>query len=102
MFVDDIMILGSGVSTEWRVYLDIIKDFCKVSGLTINSKKSTLLVNETLEAVLEEVKDMFQVEAYPFDVGTRYLGYFIKPNDYKDGDWLWLLQIFDKRIKLWC
>ena len=85
-----------------RFYFDIIKELCNVSSLSINSKKSLLLENEASELVLVEIKDMFQVSSYSFDVGTRYLGYFIKPNGYKAGDWLWLLQIFDRRIKHWC
>ena len=42
MFVDDIMILGSGIFTEWCVVLDILKNLFVVSGLTINNKKPTL------------------------------------------------------------
>ena len=51
---------------------------------------------------LVEIEDMFQVQSFSFDVGTRYLCYLINPNRYKAGDWLWLLQIFDRRIKHWC
>ena len=55
LFVNDIMILDSGYFSEWKVYFDIIKDFCKVSRLSINPKKSRLLVNEVSDSFLVEI-----------------------------------------------
>ena len=31
----------------------------------------------------------------------EYLGYFLKPNNYKVVDWNWLVQKFEKRISNW-
>ena len=91
LFVNDIMIFGSSSIAEWHVYYELIKEFCNVSGLSINTKKYLLLENEASAVDLLKIKDLFQVQSFPFVVCTRYLGYFIKPNGYKAGDWLWLL-----------
>ena len=91
LFVNDTMIFGSGSIVEWRVYYELIKEFCNVSGLSINTKKSLLLENEASAADLLEIKYLFQVQYFPFVVCTCYLGYFIKPNGYKSRVWLWLL-----------
>lgn len=37
-----------------------------------------------------------------FYKGIKYLGYFIKPNNYLKEDWWWLLKDIEKRISLWC
>jgi len=33
--------------------------------------------------------------------GLKYLGFHLKPNDYKKPDWMWLLEKLDKRLKAW-
>ena len=33
--------------------------------------------------------------------GTKYLGFFLKPNGYRICDWLWLIQKMEKRICHW-
>jgi len=37
-----------------------------------------------------------------FDHGIKYLGYFIKANNYLVSDWQWLLNKMDYRIRTWC
>ena len=31
----------------------------------------------------------------------KYLGFFLKPNDYRKRDWVWLLEKLEKRLKTW-
>ena len=102
MFFDDIMILGPGSDTEWCVISDILKNFYEVLGLTINQNKYQLLLNEATHQHKVEMVCLLHVRSYPLEEGTRYLGYFINPHGYNSGDSLWLLQIFDRRIKIWC
>lgn len=44
----------------------------------------------------------FPFKTDSLDVGTKYLGYFLKPNKYAAADWMWLLAKIEKRIKNWC
>ena len=34
--------------------------------------------------------------------GTKYLGFFIKPNDYSKKDWAWLIVQVENSLKQWC
>jgi len=49
----------------------------------------------------------FFMEFYPYKLvdlklGFRYMGYFLKDDNYKTEDWLWLISKFEKRIDHWC
>jgi hypothetical protein len=35
------------------------------------------------------------------DDGIKYLGFNLKPNDYRKADWIWLLGKLEKRLHLW-
>ena len=48
------------------------------------------------------INDQLQVTLLSLLKGKKYLGYLIKPNGYRAGDWLWLLKRFDTKIKHWC
>jgi hypothetical protein len=34
--------------------------------------------------------------------GLKYLGFFLKPNQYKKCDWQWLIAKVEKKINTWC
>ena len=99
MFVDNIMIVGSGSLDEWVVIAKIIKIFCVVTGLSINLSKSCLLLNGATALHKTAMEHLLQVASGPLFEGTKYLRYFIKPNGYKAGDWLWILKRFERKIK---
>lgn len=40
-------------------------------------------------------------EIVDLQLGLTYLGYFLKPNAYLVGDWLWLVKKVENRIKCW-
>jgi hypothetical protein len=42
MFVDDVLVMSKADPLEWRLILDILQAFCGVSGLCINSSKTTV------------------------------------------------------------
>jgi hypothetical protein len=35
------------------------------------------------------------------DEGLKYLGFQLKPNDYRKFDWLWLIEKLEKILKVW-
>ena len=70
--------------------------------MDINVEKSTVisyLLSREEETVLSE---LFPFHIVAFEEGIHYLGFFIKPNDYRERDWASLLEKLDKRLKLWC
>jgi hypothetical protein len=34
-------------------------------------------------------------------LGMKYLGFHLKPNNYKKVDWLWLIEKLEKRLNIW-
>ena len=69
--------------------------------MTINEGKPTITY-----ANMEEQEIMLLATWLPFqirdlDEGIKYLGFHLKPNDYRKVDWLWLLEKLEKRMKVW-
>jgi hypothetical protein len=46
-------------------------------------------------------KEFFPFESRPFNEGLKYLGFQLKPNNYKKEDWSWLVSKLEKRLKSW-
>ena len=101
MFVDDIMLVGSGSLAEWSSLDDYLNTFSSVSGLSVNYNKSRLLLNGFNAFLKADMERLFQMVSFPLAKGTKYMGFFIKPNSYKVADWQWLLKRFERRIKFW-
>ena len=96
LFVDDIFIFCYGSVRELCALDDILKIFSKATGMDINVGKSTFipdLLSREEERVLLELLPFHTVA---FEEGIYYLGFFIKPNDYRKWDWVWLLEKLEK------
>ena len=69
--------------------------------MEINVSKSTLSTHLLGVAKRHEYLDFF-----PFSVGIlegrlKYLGFRLKPNNYRKHDWAWLLDKMEKWLKMW-
>ena len=69
--------------------------------MVINEEKSTInWANlEDPEVLILEENFNFQIRA--LYEGVKYLGFFLKPNDYRKADWYWLLPKIEKRLNSW-
>ena len=99
LFVDDILIFCSGSVRDLRTLDDILKIFSKATGMDINVGKSTVI-----PFLLSREEELVLLDLFPFHIaaleeGLHYLGFYIKPNDYRKQDWVWLLEKLDKRLK---
>ena len=56
--------------------------FYKASGMLISEKKSIFLYHGLLESEMEIFRNTFPYEFRPVEDGTKYLGYYLKPNKY--------------------
>ena len=48
------------------------------------------------------IKGIFSFQHLDFYSGPKYLGFFLKPNNYGKEDWKWLLSRIEQRITIWC
>jgi hypothetical protein len=69
--------------------------------MEINKQKSSINFSS-----LDEEEAIYIVERLPFQVldideGLKYLGFLLKPNNYRKIDWRWLIAKLEKRLKYW-
>ena len=101
LFVDDVILMGSGTLLDWSSFEVILETFSKASGMKINVEKSCLLYCNMDNAVQNSFASSMPYRMLPLHSGFTYLGYFLKPLGYRVNDWIWLLQKFEKRISNW-
>jgi hypothetical protein len=69
--------------------------------MEINEGKSSLSTNFLIEEEQLVFRQNFPFEEKRIDDGLKYMGFILKPNDYRKEDWNWLLKKLEKRLKLW-
>jgi hypothetical protein len=70
--------------------------------MIINLDKSTLSMWDILKHEHEYFSQLFPYQVIDMDQGLKYLGFHLKPNLYKKGDWKWLVVKVEKKINHWC
>jgi hypothetical protein len=101
LFVDDVLIFYSGLRRDVEKLAIILDLFGKAMSMQINSRKSTLSTHNMEREEVEHYMDIFSFEQRELDEGLNYLGFHLKPNNYRKVDWLWLLEKLEKRLKGW-
>jgi len=69
--------------------------------MQINERKSSLSCVNMEEYDLRYYQEKFPFPLTNFDMGFKYLGFHIKPNNYYKKDWMWLVTKLEKRIQVW-
>jgi len=44
------------------------------------------------------LEDIFGISMTRLECGLKYLGFYLKPNDYEVSDWIWLLHKIEKGV----
>lgn len=68
--------------------------------MVVNEEKSSIFM-----ALMDPMDKQYLLTSFPFpskhiDEGFEYLGFPIKPNDYRKKDWDWLVAKIERRINL--
>jgi hypothetical protein len=69
--------------------------------MIINVHKSTVSFYRMEAGTKDFFKSLFPFEILNFQEGIKYLGFHLKPNDYRKSDWRWLLAKLENRLKGW-
>ena len=93
--------ISDGSEQSLSTLYEILRTFCKSSGMMINLDKSTLLHSRFDDAEMITVQNIFYFTADKIEIGLKYLGFFLKPCRYYSKDWDWLVVKVEKRIKNW-
>jgi hypothetical protein len=67
--------------------------------MQINSRNSTLSVNNVDEVEMNFYRDTFPNEVKYLKSGLKYLGFHLKPNSYLKSYFLWILEKLEKGSK---
>ena len=101
LFVDDVVIFGSGSLAEWGHFKAIIDVFTLASGMVISVDKSSFLHNNFTIEKMVSIQLLFPYKMERLDVGFQYLGYWVKPLNYRVCNWKWILKKFEHKIQNW-
>jgi hypothetical protein len=69
--------------------------------MRVNEQKSSILFSLVEADVIQHFLDQLPFQMQGLDDGLKYLGFHLKPNDYRKTDWMWLLEKLEKRLKVW-
>ena len=101
LFVDYVILLGTGTLTEWMAFDIIISKFCKAFGMSISIDKSCFLYNNVDFDIRSEITKSLPYKMEPITTGFMYLRYFLKPLGYRVRDRHWLVKKLEHRILHW-
>ena len=69
--------------------------------IEVNEEKSYYYTHKVQTGTLVELKKLFHSKIGQMEEGLGYLGFILKPNNYRMMDWLWLLKKIERRISNW-
>ena len=87
LFVDDVIIFGSGSVVEWHIIKELSNLFCLASGMTFSISKSCFRHCRLNDSSLQDITQLFSIYSKHLDDGITYLGFFLGPNHYQCSDW---------------
>ena len=74
LFVDDVILLGSGTLSEWMAFDVILITLCKASRMNISMDKSCFLYNNVDVCIRLDVARALPYKMEPITTSFKYLG----------------------------
>jgi hypothetical protein len=100
-FVDNVLVLGIGKFEDWMDFQSILTNLFLSFGMDVNYHKLCFLAQNIDSILKQRMHEAFNIQFVSIDEGMKYLGFYIKPNNYRVADWKWLIQKVEKRIGNW-
>eukprot|EP00253_Pinus_taeda_P026324 PITA_26324 len=101
LFVDDILLFSNESLEDCRTLKKILDLFLKATGLCINERKSTLTCVGMPRELVRRVELVLNFEIKSMEDAFKYLGFFLKPDNYRIKDWKWILVKIESKLKHW-
>ena len=98
LFVDDILIFCDSSHRGLQTLVEGMDLFWRAIGMLINDDKLTINWANFLNEAIRNLETLFRFQCRDLDSGVKYLGFFLKPNDYRKKDWVWLLAKIEKKL----
>eukprot|EP00253_Pinus_taeda_P012674 PITA_12674 len=101
LFVDDIFNFTNTEHIEIKELKSILDLFLKATGMQINHRKSQLIMTGLAVQERGRLHSVLPFQPSTLELPFKYLGFWLKPNDYKKEDWNWLIAKIESRISHW-
>lgn len=101
LFVDDILIFCNGSRRGIQLLSEGMDLFRRATGMLINEEKSTVNWENLYGEDMRTLELFFRFQCRDLDSGLKYLGFSLKPNDYRRRDWMWLLAKIERKLYTW-
>jgi hypothetical protein len=101
LFVDDIFCSFFGSQRNLNSFKTILNLFCSATGMKVNMEKSCLILNHCATAEEFSIASSFPAQRKSLSEGFKYLGFNLKPDNYRKEDWSWLIRKVEARIAIW-
>ena len=85
LFVDDVILLGTGTLLEWIAFDVILGTFCKASRMTISIDKSSFLFNNVDKDTLGDIARVLPYKMEPIASGSNILDFILNHWDIRLG-----------------
>ena len=93
-FVDDVLLFGDGSLLEWLHFKSLIDLFCSSAAMLVSVRKSAFGFMNISQEAISSIGNIFSFPWKPLDEGLTYLGFHLRPNNYRYDDWAWLVKKF--------
>jgi hypothetical protein len=70
--------------------------------MMVNVGKSRVSFLEVSEENKLYLLNLFPYTKVDLQAGIKYLGFYLKPNDYSKRDWGWMITKVARRLYIWC
>lgn len=97
--MDDIILFSNGSLEDCRTLKRILDLFLKATGLCINERKSTLTCSGMTREEERRVALVLNFEIKSLEDSFKYLGFYLKPDNYRIKDWQWILTKLELKLK---
>jgi hypothetical protein len=101
LFIDDIFCSLFGSQRNLNSFKNILNLYCSATGMKVNMEKSCLILNHCAEAEESSIANTFPSQRKPLSEGLKYLGFNLKPENYRKEDWSWLIRKVEAEIAIW-
>ena len=89
------------IRSVWQVFHEIFIRFGNASGMMANVGKSCIYHEDDGRVIAKDIANMFNFSTNSLSMGFKYLGFHMKPNNYKIKQSDWMLEKVEKQIRGW-
>ena len=72
---------------EWNAYKEALDLLCSATCMTVSIEKSSFLFHDVDEDTRRHISALLPFKIDPVTIGFKYLGYRLKPLEYRSTDW---------------